>query len=149
MSFKIHLIIISCIIIAMTLSWEFMHNSPTQPDTAPAKLQHSLSITHASWGLNCRDIVVNSDTTQNAFLNKHDGNSRLHEDNVLGTVSRLCNGNMNCDVPVDESSLGSDPAPACPSKVLEIEYRCFSYDRPWIVKISSGTASLHCDQPDK
>jgi len=151
MPFKLHLIIISCIIVAVLLAWQFLHNTSSGlSDNAPAKSAYSLSVTHASWGLNCRNIAINNDAApHDAFVSKGEANNKLHEDNVLGTVARLCNGNMKCDIMVDEATLGADPSPDCGNKVLEVEYRCFSYDRPWNVKTATGTLSLHCEQPAK
>ena len=150
MSFKVHLLIIMCIIIAVVLSWIVMQNMPSKTaDLAAAKPAYSIAINHASWGLNCRDTAIISDKTRDAFLNKTDPNEKLREDNVLGPVSRLCNGNADCDITPDENTLGTDPSPACGTKVLEVEYRCFSYDRPWNIKKLGGNVTIHCDQPQK
>lgn len=148
MPFKVHLLIISCIIIVVLLAWQFMQfSASTAVKKIAEKPSHTLSITHASWGLNCRNIAINSDASRDVFLNKNDPRSKLREDNVLAPVSRLCNGNVKCDINLGESDLGSDPVPDCGSKILEVEYRCFSYDRPWKVKSSGAKLSLKCDQP--
>ncbi len=150
MPFKVHLLIIACIIIAVLLSWQFMPKTPAHTaETRNAKIL-TISITHASWGLNCPSVAINSDASRHdAFMNKPVTNTKLHEDNVLGPVGILCNGTTKCDVTPDETTLGTDPAPECTSKSLEIEYRCFSYDRPWNVKTTTAAVSLHCDQTPK
>ena len=147
MQFKVHLLIILCIIIVMSLVLRFMQNSTITNNVAAVKPSHTLSIIHASWGLNCKSTVINNDANKDAFLNKNDQNTKLKEDNVLGPVSRLCNGNVKCDITLGESSLGADPEPNCNNKILEIQYRCFSYDRPWNVKSKGSSISLKCDQP--
>jgi len=148
-SFKVHLIIISCIVIVVLLVWQFMpHSAAPVPDNAAMKQTYSIAITHASWGLNCKNTAVNSDNSREAFLNKSGANNKLHADNVLSQVSHLCNGATSCNVKGDETTFGSDPAPDCNDKMLEIEYRCFSYDRPWNVK-SATTVNISCEQPAK
>ena len=149
MSFRTHLTVISCIILAVLLMWQLMlrSNSPVPastniPENVPAERSYSISVTHASWGLNCRNMAFNNNTRE-AFLAK--SNNTLHEDNVLEKVSHLCNGHVTCNVNIDEPSLGADPSPECNSKTLEIEYRCFAYDRPWSVKTVDTPITLHCD----
>lgn len=149
MSFKLHLIIISCITVAVVLFWQLMHSGALTPaDTRPARPQYNLTITHASWGLNCRNLAIGA-TGQDAFARKPATENPLRDDNVLGAVGLLCNGKTECAINVDAATLGKDPAPDCANKVLEVEYRCFSYDRPWSVKTSTGTLTLHCEQPSK
>ena len=154
MSFKTHLVVVSCIVIAVLLMWQFMlhSNAPVSTTTAipekpPAERTYSISVTHASWGVNCRNIILNNDSTREAFLTK--SNNKLREDNVLEKISHLCNGRATCTVNIDEPSLGADPSPECNSKLLEIEYRCFTYDRPWSLKTVSTPVTLHCEQPVK
>lgn len=148
MSFKLHLIIISCIIIAVMLIWQVMNSGISiSPQVTATKPQYSLLISHASWGLNCRNVTINSGLLPNAA--GAGKNNLLREDNVLGAVAPLCNGKVRCDIVANESTLGKDPSPACADKVLEVEYRCFSYDRPWTAKSSTGKLSLTCEQPSK
>lgn len=150
MSFKLHLIIISCIVVVVMLVWQLMHSGIMTPaETGTPKQQYALSVTHASWGLNCRGMLINTPApTSSAFANKQDQpTNALREDNVIGVVAPMCNGNMDCQITADEATLGKDPAPGCNNKELVIEYRCFSYDRPWVAKSSSGSITLHCEQP--
>ena len=154
MSFKVHLIIVSCIIVAVLLVWQFMPAPITKPSenasiNVPVAPTYSLAITHASWGLTCSGNSINSDDTRTSFLSKSNVKNALREDNILEAVSRLCNGKPNCDISTDESMLGTDPAPGCNNKIIEIEYRCFSYDRPWNVKSFAASVSLNCGQSAK
>jgi len=151
MNFKLHLTIIVCIVVAVLLAWQVMHlDIAATPETGPSKPQYSLTVIHASWGLNCPNVVTSNNIPErDAFVNKgvSDTNNKLREDNVLGVIAPMCNGNLECQIIADEANLGKDPAPDCSNKVLEVEYRCFSYDRPWKVKSSTGTLSLKCEQP--
>jgi len=146
MPFKIHLIIVSIIILIVTLIWGLTQNA-TQPVVAaePKGIIRKISVTHASYALNCRNVAINNAAVpQNAFSS---ASASIKEDNVLQAVSKLCNGKTECDVSADSAEFGEDPAPDCTPKALEIEYRCFSYDRPWIVKTSGGSVKLLCAKP--
>ena len=147
MSFKLHLMIVCFIIVIVYVAWQAMNNAPAPAPAVEAKsAQHVITVSHASWGLGCRDYSgMNGSTTRDAFVDSSD--TKVRQDNVLSAVALLCNGKQKCDVAVDATVLGEDPFPTCNPKMLEIEYRCFSYDRPWIAKAMSGSVSLHCDTP--
>ena len=68
----------------------------------------------------------------------------MHDDNVLTAVSNICNGKEKCDILIDPTVLGEDPLPSCMSEMLQIEYRCFSFDRIWVAKSQAGTLSINC-----
>ncbi len=147
MSFKVHLLIITCIIAAVYVIWELMHSAvlPANQVTDPKGIPRMIAVTHASLGLNCRGVSINNDANiHDAFSSKKLPNPKLSDDNVFGPVSLKCNGSTDCEVAVDDPELGEDPAPDCSPKMLEVEYRCFSYDRPWRVKATSGTVKLLC-----
>ena len=72
--------------------------------------------------------------------------SKIKEDNVRSAVSNLCNGKAVCDIPLDTATLGDDPLPICGSKILQIEYRCFSIDKLRIAKAATGAISIDCDK---
>lgn len=48
--------------------------------------------------------------------------------NVLPTISGLCDGKLSCDISANSEFLASEPSKNC-FKKLEIGYRCFSFDR--------------------
>lgn len=153
MSFKIHLIIISVIIVMVFLVWSMSGSEPPPPAPVPVAQKvssYSIAISHASWGLNCakRPVSVNNSTSSYDTFAGTDVASKFHEDNVLLKVSEICNGKLQCDIPFTPDILGDDPQPDC-DKVLDIEYRCFSYDRPWRVRSSSGSLSINCDRPEQ
>ncbi len=147
MSFKVHLIIVACIIAAVYVIWELMHAGSTAVTAQgdPRGIPRMIAVTHASYGLNCRNVAVNNDAVpQDAFNTGKTPNPKLAEDNVFSSISLKCNGATECDIPLDDPALGEDPAPGCTPKMLEVEYRCFSYDRPWRVRTSSGVIKLIC-----
>jgi len=152
MSFKIHLIIIVFIIFAVLISWHWMSDTPVkiavpQPETS----RFSIIVVHASWGLNCMYVNDGTNTPPDAFAPsaQNPNSGKPHEDNVLEKVSELCNGKSQCSLPVNSSALGLDPSSGCMDKALEIEYRCFSYDRPWTARSSSGTLHIDCEKTAK
>ena len=67
--------------------------------------------------------------------------------NATGSVARRCEGNLNCEYPIDTSQL-DDPAPGCPKNFI-INYRCFdgARDRRVVVdaEASGNVASLTCE----
>lgn len=143
MPFKVHLLIVTCIIAAVYLVWEVMHSilPPPQAQSENLGIPHQISVIHASYGLNCRSISTNGDNTSQSPPND---TKKLSEDNVLAAVSQKCNGARQCEIALNDPVLGEDPAPSCIPKTLDIEYRCFSYDRPWRVHGSSGSLKLLC-----
>lgn len=152
MPLKIHLLIVSCIIAAVYIIWELMHvtGAPSPANNDPKAIPRLIAVTHASLGLNCRNIAITNEATpHDAFSSSKPQNPKLSEDNVFSAVSLKCNGSTECTIAVDDPELGEDPAPDCTPKTLEIEYRCFSYDRPWRVKASTGTVKLLCATTDK
>lgn len=151
MSFKIHLVVVACIITAVYMIWELMHLGGTPPQTVDQRgIPHMIAVTHASLGLNCRNMAISNDATpHDAFSNGKSANTKLVEDNVFPAISLKCNGLTECVFALDDPDLGEDLAPDCNPKTLEIEYRCFSYDRPWIVKASSGAVRLICNTDGK
>jgi len=150
MSFKIHLLIVTCIIAAVFIIWQLMQTTTDTSKASDSKgITHVIAITHASLGLNCRELAINNDTTPRDAFGNMKVNPKLMEDNVFGAVSLKCNGSTQCEVFVDSPELGVDPAPECNPKTLEVEYRCFSYDRPWRVKATSGSIKLLCGSEKK
>jgi hypothetical protein len=147
MPVKVHFIIVACIILVVSLAWHFMSAPPPAvPVVQQTNSAYSISVAHASWGLECPQ---ENRAAGDAFANKPSAAGSRREDNVLDKVSALCGGKVSCEIPVLPSVLGGDPAPDCLSKVLVVEYRCFSYDRPWTVQASSGKLPINCDRTDE
>lgn len=142
MPFRTHLIIIACIIAAVYFAWHIIDAAPPPPPPAAVEVDspYSIAIAHASWGLNCR-----RDENSDGFAADK---TALREDNVLAALAERCNGKLRCDIPLTPETMGDTPTPGC-TKQLVVEYRCFSFDRPWTVRASSGKLSINCDRPVK
>ncbi len=153
MSFKVHLIIVCTIIIAVFFTWHIMENMKKSQPAEIAKetaSPYSITITHASWGVNCRNsYTLGTNDRKDPFAYNGNADNKLHEDNVLEAVSKLCNGKLKCSIPIKKETLGDDPAPSCGNKMLNIEYRCFSFDRPWIVEGDSKKLDIDCSTAEE
>ena len=161
MAFKLHLMIVSFIIVTVYLVWMVMTPAEVPVPVAPVlgKMDtkiapYTVAIIHASWGMNCPNVLINTDaqTTHDPYVNtrnKGPVNNKLRDDNVFAAVSLFCNSKEKCEIAVGDPVLGDDPAPDCTNKVLEIQYRCYSYDRPWTVRAATGSLTLDCAPPAK
>lgn len=138
MPFKIHLLIICVIIATVFTVWQL-----TNPNTSKDSSEHPkasaklITITHASLGLNCRQFSANTN------------NLNIAPDNVLELISKKCSGLTECTIALETGELGEDTAPDCKPKTLEVEYRCFSYDRPRQLKATTGSLQLKCTNDTK
>ncbi len=150
MSFKIHLIIVCIIIMVVYGIWQVTLHTAPQPvvQNEETTSSNAISIIHASWGLNCtfRPDVEETKDPYKAFATTTKPTDKLRPDNVLTAVSTLCNGKPQCSIPLVPEVLGEDPLPECNIKALEVEYRCFVYDRPWVVKSSVKQLDIDCSQ---
>lgn len=144
MSFKLHLLIVSIIIVIMYLAWGFTRSQPnTATDDANSAPTYSVSVIHASWGLNCPAILENDNVLDKAYVRKSDTHSnRPHADNALQIVSDLCQGEVECTIPLNDATFEGMAPANCNEKKLTVEYRCFAFDRPWRAQGSSNDGSL-------
>lgn len=135
MSFKLHLVIVSTIIVLVILASQLIIQAPKEtPAPAPVASPYSIAIVRASWGLECNDPVNPS-------------SANVPENNVKDKIAAICEGKTECIIPIDVKVLGNDPAPKCPNKQLFVEYRCFTFDRLQNIKAVNGNATIKCDQP--
>ena len=107
---------------------------------------YTITISRASWGLNCR---VDSENESNNDLDTSFGDvnaGKIKDNNVFSSISQLCNKKSRCDIVIDPRVLGEDPLPTCMYKELQIEYRCFSVDRLRKLKATEGIAIIDCDK---
>jgi len=129
MSFKTHLIFVTLVIACVFLFWRL-----SQPAIEPIvaqpvqKSDFGISVAYATWGRNC----LNS------------GNVSI-DNNVKEEVSASCNGLMECKIIADSRTFRNDFNPQCSTKELEVEYRCFSFDRLRSVKSAMGSLIIKCD----
>lgn len=142
MSLKTHIMALSVILVTVLLGWQLV-GGPKPAAPADPLSEHFIEIIRASWGLNCaggpsRIAAANNNPNANAT-------NPLRENNVLVKISNLCNGKTSCVVNNTPEELGTDIAPECMDKLLTVEYRCFSFDRPWSASAKNrGTIAIDC-----
>jgi hypothetical protein len=133
MSFKIHLLIVFCITILTYIVWQALQTPPAPPPVVEAKPSHVINVAHATLGAQCGN--ENADRSS-------------HFDNVLKRVAALCNDKVKCVIPIKSEILGNVSTFSCADRGLEVEYRCFSYDKAWTEKASYGALTLDCEHSD-
>jgi len=153
MSFKTHLLIITTIIILVFAAWQYMYGTAPAPvvveqtvSNEPANESRAIEIIRASWGLNCSNVPLAA-VKEEPLANYADDNrktSPLADNNVLEAVTKLCNGKLTCEIAINTATLGPDPMPQCYDKQLVVEYRCFAFDRPWLLKSSHAPMVIDC-----
>jgi hypothetical protein len=150
MNFKHHLIVVAVITLVVYFAWQQMNGaSSTAPNTAESSGNYVINVTHASWGLNCNKISINgSNKVSDPFANKSEDTNLVKEDNLLAKVSAHCNGKTECAIANNPETIGEKFLPECTTKNFDIEYRCFSYDRPRFIVNSSKDVVLRCVDPD-
>ena len=142
MNFNTHLLIVSVLIVVGYGFWHFGVQKPAQaPAQGSVVSRYSISISQASWGVNCQARSSLYDEQTNDGFSKATG-TPLKPNNVFRPVSQACNGKVSCDI--TRTVLGPDPDPECPEKLLEVEYRCFAYDRPWKVRGFDNQLTIDC-----
>lgn len=125
-NWKFHAIALGTITLMIVIVFSLTYKpKPTATDPNTPTSDRFIQIHSASYGLNC-----------NARLKyRRPANGAVEEmmvNNVLLDVSRMCNGKVSCNIDVRDTSF-SKKFPAGCAKELEVEYRCFSWDRPWKV----------------
>ncbi len=162
MSFKVNLFIMSVIAVSLFLIIRiFLTEEPKPVQVAPPPKPvvvspYSITISSASWGLNCRDYYTKRNYGKTQGYNNADDDdalatalSKIKENNVLYKVSQLCNDKSQCEIAISTSVLGDDPLPNCGYKELRVEYRCFAVDRLRKAKSANETIRINCDQEAK
>lgn len=106
-----------------------------------------VTIWEGSWGLNCNE-------QPNRFGNRRFGQSntppapakkRVKFNNVRDTIAPLCDGKLGCEFNVDVETLGNPAEGSGCRPILELVYRCYSYDKPWRVTANMGeTVTINC-----
>jgi hypothetical protein len=136
MTFKNHLIAIAVISVVVLVAWNvFQRAKPAeQPVAATNTSPYQIIIVRASWGLNCTERFGSSD--------------KIHENNIHEAIANLCNGQINCSVAISDVVKFFNPLPQCTDKQLEVDYRCFSFDRLRSAKTSSGQLQITCQNID-
>ena len=122
------------------------------PKPAPAPVlepqsSHAIEVYQATWGLRCNDEITRAlQRRQFAPVEKDEKGqvippkplALVQPNNVLSPVSEACNGKLACQIDASPERLGVDPLESC-YKELNVQYRCFTYDRLQIAKAEQGT----------
>lgn len=151
MPLKTHLIIVGSIILCVFIGWQILLYSTAQAPQPqnPQTQGRAIEIIRASFGLNCvSDPASRGSTLSTAgdFAFK-EGSDSIKENNALQTVSERCNLKTRCTIINQAEWVGFDPAPKCYSKLLSVEYRCFSFDRPWLLTVQPHErADIDCEK---
>lgn len=123
---KIHSIAIVAIIFLLVLI-AYLSRSTGGPTVDKG---YAVAVSSATYNTTCATPAVKS----SGFTSEKNISAK---DNVLSAVSSFCNGKLNCTLKVDAQALGITLDSPC-SKELKVEYRCFSYDRPWYASAPDG-----------
>lgn len=147
MSFKVHLIIICAIIVMIYVAMQIIGKQEAPaPVAAPKASKYKISVISASWGLNCLDYDYWGDDTpkRDVFANSPE-NNKPQENNILSRVQALCEGKKSCKFKAEEETLGPQPVKNCRDAEIQIEYRCFSFDRPWNIQTMDKDIEIDCE----
>ncbi len=124
MHFRAHAIIILFIILTVFGVWQWLQKpEPVSASVAQADSDYFVRILRASYGLNCSRKVMRLPEQPDVMWT-------VKPDNALTELSARCNGQTVCAVTPSVDFAMEDPAVGC-MKMLDVEYRCFSYDRTW------------------
>ena len=146
MTFKTHLLIVAVIILMVYLVWDI---GRTPPATAPQS-NYAITVSHASWGLNCPLYANGNNVLDRAYVKKSaNGEALPKQDNVLQVIASTCNGATDCTIAISDDAFPGIAPTECVNKKLEVEYRCFSYDRPWHAEAVSSAGALQLSCQDK
>lgn len=124
MQAKIHLLIITAIILVIFLIWLVLFGDveKKQPIVVSPYVVH---ISRATYGEACKNMAYLSTNVPYTAEKKSD----FKPNNVLETVGKLCNGQVTCNIPVNDKTLEFSSEISCSNKILDVEYRCFTVDR--------------------
>ncbi|MCI5049593.1 MAG: SUEL-type lectin domain-containing protein [Rickettsiales bacterium] len=96
-----------------------------------------IDIHSATWGENCNYVL---DLKRKDYARRNlptDGLDNMERNNVLHKMKELCGGKFTCQIKATPKVLENKKHPSC-RKRLDVEYRCFAYDRLWQVKAAMG-----------
>ena len=132
MKLKNHLIAIAVITFVVLIAWKLLQaQAPAPaPGNSAAPSPYNIIIVRASWGLNCLERFASAD--------------QISENNIQQPIINLCNGKAECIISISEANKVFNFLPECTDKVMEVDYRCFSFDRLRSVKASNGQLELKC-----
>lgn len=142
MTNKQHIVVIFVMVIVISLLWRLVVEVTKEetPMVEQRTTPYNIEIVNASYGLNCQYRM--SREQSGGFVDPNQ--NRVRKNNALRAVSDACNGKEKCSVMVTDDLVGGQISQTCSYARLEVEYRCFSFDRPWATYGYNGS-SLEID----
>lgn len=157
MRWKFHASVIGIITLLLMGMYLLFKSSPEQTVVTTITSATQMRIESASWGLNCnalysiykqreQDMARNQKNAQpiDPSLVPKSPATIISPNNALDTVKTLCEGKPKCEFPANATVLG-DVFSNC-SKVLDISWRCFNYDKLRTQTVQNGSLlTIDCD----
>lgn len=149
---KFHIMAMSGMILAAIVVYvyvEFSNQKVEQPVVDDGSAGRAIFIHSASFGLNCNPIieVKRKDNLREGL--PVDKLIPVPQNNVLDLLTKQCGGKVTCTIDVTPEALKDNSYPRC-AKVLDVAYRCFSYDGVTTLSASQGEKlSIDCRTPQQ
>lgn len=149
---KFHLIAMSIIIGVISLVFFMIQRFQTpdlpveeQPDIVAS--DRVIFVSKASFGLNCNEVYERFKEREHTMgVPIPNGMVESKPNNALLAITELCNGKKYCSFTATDSKFGLEPMSNC-IRELEVEYRCFSYDRVWKERVRlNERMKLQCQE---
>lgn len=158
MRWKFHASVIAIITLLLLGMYMLFKSSPEATIVTTAAPATQLRVANASWGLNCNALYsIYKQREEEMDRNRKNAPpgskipaapkspaTIIPADNVLETVKKMCDSQPKCTIPANAAVLG-DVFSNC-SKVLEVSWRCFNYDKLHTQNAQNGRAlTIDCD----
>lgn len=154
---RFHAIAISaiCLVIVLVFSFAAPKPAPVAMSNEP-QTSNRIEVYQANWGLNCNVDIARTLKVRQTNLPPRDEKGQVipykplvpaQKNNVILPVSTLCNTQVMCQIEATSTNLGGiDPLETC-YKQLEVQYRCFTYDRIHTETVDQGSIlTLDCNE---
>ncbi len=145
MNRKTHVILVALllllILIAAHLAQRLDRSSPAPQGPIVIDETRFIHIIRAHWGRNCHGQKRQASPAVAMGISEQGAYEaplyEVAENNAYKPVAETCDRQRYCELEAKTEFLGFDPAPNC-RKELTVEYRCFSYDTPWVKKAAQN-----------
>lgn len=138
---KTHIILVALLLLLILFAAHIarqVHTDATVPD-GPIVIDETryIHLIRADWGLNCHGKKYKVSPSVTLGISEEGVYDtpfyEVAKNNAFARVEEICKDQTSCTLEAKSDFLGFDPAEGC-KKELTVEYRCFSYDTPWIKK---------------
>ncbi len=124
-NWQFHAIAVSVIVVMIMAIYAFLQ---PKEETIVQKSAYAVSIEQATYGENCNKLIEQRNKMLKAQSSSMKPEALITRGNASDIIASHCNGKEICSFTVSPTALGIDPYARC-LKVLEVEYRCFSFDQ--------------------